>query len=337
MTVIRLAGVQGNKTQMLQFVQDLQSPPPSYVDTHRNTAGQVTKTFPRHWEGVDDQFRFTLMHTLAQIGAVGAVPEMDNLIQTSKNVWIVDYAKVSKARLLAESGTLTKPGAATPAQLNRKITRFLAEMGYTAADLNAGAGEAEAAHREFLAHPYSDGGGYTPLGLLAMREVADICYRDGTVSPASVSALKGIEFNRDAPSALKMRLAPLPRPQRVDALIQELSTDKIDLYDKQIQGAYIQQYKEQLLCDEDIVAKKALAAVLLPRVASANGAQAAASNADVAAAFDKAHGTSGGGMELVNIYNNIAGDGSVPLVLSGGWLSDMTATHILRRQFVTEY
>ena len=326
MVQMRLAGVQYDKSQINVLIKELQSPPgcknpyydPNPLPGIPNGQHHYHDQFI-HDIDIDNEYRLTLMHALAQMGTASAVPEMDNIIETNKDPDVVNYAKVCKARLLAESSTPTKPGAATPAQLNRKVERFLTEMGMTAADLNVGAGDAEAAHREFLAHPYSDGGSVTPLGLIAMREVADILYRDGAVSPASVSALKGIEFNRDAPSWLKMKLTPLTRQQRVDALIAYLITKSKD-FSEQIQGKFIEQYQEQLLCDEGLLAKKALAAVLMPRAGSTNGRPVADKSGD-----------------LTNTYNNIAGDGSVPLALPGGWQDNMKATHILRRQYVTEY
>ena len=162
-------------------------------------------------------YKRTGLHSLARLGAIEAMPAIDGIINTG-DPDTVNYAKASKARLLAEGDASGLSGAkATQA----KISRFCLELGKTPEEINAGV----AAH-------YDQGGesvGPQPVEVYALREVADILYCDAENSrtaavPAAVGALN---LQRDFPSALKVKIASLPAAARIPTLIQDLSQKKM--------------------------------------------------------------------------------------------------------------
>jgi len=181
----------------------------------------------------------TALHALAQLGATEALPFVDAVAQ-SKTLE-PDYVKVVRQRLLAESDA--RSTADTNAQAATKISTFYSGLGLTPDQLNAATASLQSGS------PKQPG-----LHLSALREIADMAYHGIYNDYAALPGVKQLNFQQDYPSALKIRLAPLARVDRVNAMIDDLAhTQSIGPKQK---------YEMQLLDDEGILASHAAAAQL---------------------------------------------------------------------------
>jgi hypothetical protein len=180
---------------------------------------------------------YTGLHALAQMGAIEALSTVD-LYVNDPSGYVSNYAVVAKARLLAESNANSMTDAKqVPAA---KVARFYKELGLTSADLNAALLAFN--HPELTASakgPWTTGlPPLTPIGVYAMRELADMAYDGPYQDYISLPEVARVNFKDDYPSALKMRLAPLSREQRLHTLIEELANKKTlrmdDYYERQL-------------------------------------------------------------------------------------------------------
>ncbi len=161
----------------------------------------------------------TALHSLAQMGAVDALPPINDLIQSSKDINISNYAKAARARLLAESEA--GPGPDNDVQAQAKLDRFYEELGETPADINEGV---TLYLKELKSRVGPGVPPKFPAELYAMRELADMAYHSQYTGFASLVGMSQIQFNLDGRSALKVRLASLSQSDRVAWLVQDLST-----------------------------------------------------------------------------------------------------------------
>lgn len=191
----------------------------------------------------------TALHAAAQLGATEALSAIDAILQKDDQT-VSPYAKVAKARLLAEDSTKAIGNRAARAAV--KIQRLYAELGLSPADLNAGL----TAYQAPL-HPDASGRFSVstrprpvPVEVYAMREIADMVYQGAYADYASLPGVIGVNFPSDYPSGLKLRLASLPPNRRVDTLIQELAGGQIPGNDEQ--------YAMQLVLDAEPAASPAI-------------------------------------------------------------------------------
>lgn len=188
----------------------------------------------------------TALHSLAQLGATEALPAIDNVIQAEGGSDVGAYAKVAKARLLAESRASATKGNSNPvAVATVRITEFYAELGLNAASLNSGVEQYNHRLQESRL-------GLAPtFEVYAMREVADIIYRGQYQDYATLPSVAQLKFQLDHASALKIRLAPLARTERVRTIIQDLAHERYDGRRANLE--------KQLVADEGITASHAAA------------------------------------------------------------------------------
>ena len=168
------------------------------------------------------------LHALARMGAVEGLPIIQEYIE-SDTTGVGRYAHVAKARLLAESSTASIVGSHQIA--SAKIERFYRELNMNGTNLNAAltdflapteqVGEDGRTYRQFSSSPP-----LPPIGVYAMRELADIMYHGLYKDYADLPQISGVNFQDDYPSALKVRLASLPQDERLPALINELANKK---------------------------------------------------------------------------------------------------------------
>ena len=185
------------------------------------------------------------MHSLARLGAIEATSAINDIANTN-DLDIANYAKASKARLLAEAANRSLTGAQST---KAKLGSFYQELGETPEQINA----AVAAH-------YNGGGasiGPQPVEVYALREVADIIYCDAENSNTVFIApsVGTLDMQHDPPSALKLKVASLPAAARIPNLIQDLSQKKtlgMDDY-----------FEMQLAADGGLAASSAAAAQLV--------------------------------------------------------------------------
>ena len=168
------------------------------------------------------------MHSLAIIGDLDALPS----IRSYEDVYGSEgnLAKVSAARLVAEgnSSSLTNTNGLEAG----KTHLFFNELGLSPEDINAGVIRYYGPYTRFSRIPNSTQQypGPSPtmsVEVYAMRELADMVYHGSYAAFMAQPELKGINFSLDYPSALKIRLAAVPRAQRLATIIQELSEKNV--------------------------------------------------------------------------------------------------------------
>lgn len=190
-------------------------------------------------------YKKTGLHALAQLGDVEALPVIEDFIQDTSDADMSNYARVAKARLLAESSVSNFQD--TPAETGAKINRFYQELAVAPDSLNSAA----------LTYQKTAGQWHRsapPTEVYAMREIADMLYQRPSANAAPLPGVALVNFQLDDAAALKVRLTPLSEQDRIVTLIQELAHEKIQTSDES--------YKIQLLIDEGPIASHAAAAEL---------------------------------------------------------------------------
>jgi len=221
---MRQAGMRGDRSQIRRMVETFQNPPGA--------------------EGLDVAFntRSSLLRPLAQLGATEALPALEDVIQSDpakplpgqtyadswENGQIIALCKVVRARILAQSGAqgLTDDKARASAE----VKRFFQELGQTPESLNtavAAYNAQEQQHLEAAGHIPDYRHDALPVEVFAVRELADMAYRDRYRGFVSLPDVARVDFGQDAGAALKARLAPLSSAQRVAMLVSEISQKKI--------------------------------------------------------------------------------------------------------------
>ncbi len=172
------------------------------------------------------------LHALARMGAVQGLPIVQTYIDTDSGD-LERYAVVVKARLLAESASPTTNDALVDSRQESmiKVKRFYEELHMTPLDLNEALtafqtpnitiGEDGKTYHHFSTLPPSPS-----VGVYAMRELADIVYNGSFNNYASLPEIAGVNFQKDYPAALKMRLAAVPHNERLRVIIDELANKK---------------------------------------------------------------------------------------------------------------
>lgn len=249
LTRMRLAGLRDDRTQIPFIVKAFQNPP-----------------------GMDKQdvaylIRMSLLRPLAELSVMEALPAIDEVIQSDpakplpgqpyadldENQQVIALARVVKARILAQSVTQgqTNPRVRADAQ----VKSFLQELGETPEGLNAAVAVFDTQERqhEVVTQTASEGHSLSPpVELYAIRELADMAYNSEYKGFASLQIVSRVNFGQDKGAALKVRLAPLSRIQRIQTLTSEVG-----------QEAYEDEHarqRSQLLADEGETARPVIAA-----------------------------------------------------------------------------
>ena len=181
---------------------------------------------------------FIVLHALAQMGATEALPAINALTSTSRDVSLVNFAAAAKARLLAESGAQAVKDP--KARARAEIAALYRQTKLTPDALTQDA-------RYYQAHT-GDPGEPVPVGVCLMREAADVLYQAGVASSA-VEATPP-DYSLDPASALKVQMAPLSPKERINALMEQLSSIK--------KYTPSEPYATQLLADMGAAAEQAV-------------------------------------------------------------------------------
>ena len=211
-------------------------------------------------------YTYTTIHALAQLGAMEALPTIEACAQDSDNRQdetrgdLCNFSKAARARLLAENEA--RPITDSKTASAAKIHRFYKELGLTPNQLN----EALDAYYhppqtvansqgtpEWVSLP-SDTAPVHPVGVYAVRELADMMYHGDFKELAALPEVSQINFSGDYPSALKVRLAALPPSERLNTMLQELSQKKV--------LTHWENYEIQLASNEGLAASDAVATLL---------------------------------------------------------------------------
>jgi len=217
---MRQAGLRGDRSQLSRMIEIFQNPPVA--------------------EALDIAYitRTSLLRPLAQLGATEALPALDAFIRGDsakplpKEIAImfsqrkenIALSKVVKARILAQSAT--QGLADDKARAAAEVKQFFQELGQTPESLNTTAAAYQTQNRQHLEATrgipdYRDDA--VPMELFAVRELADMAYRDRYRGFTSLPDVARVDFAQDDRAALKVSLAPLSREQRIAALVAEIS------------------------------------------------------------------------------------------------------------------
>ena len=246
---MRQAGMRGDRSQIRRMVEIFQNPPGA------------------EFADIAYQTRLSLLRPLAQLGATEALPALEDVIQSdprkpfpgdsSADIWeneqVIALSKVVRARILAQSGA--QGLADGKARASAEVRRFLQELGQTPEGLNAAVAAYKAQDRQHLeaSRLVADGRHEpVPVELFAVRELADMAYRDRYRGFVSLPDVARVDFGQDAGAALKARLAPLSSSQRIATLVDEISQKRM--------GDNNDLRRAQLLADEGPSALPVIAA-----------------------------------------------------------------------------
>lgn len=202
---IRTAGLRGDRFQIPAITAWLQKPPhPDFIPT--------------------------ALHALARLGATEALPTIDALRQQRPN-WGGDFGTVARARLVAEASSKAESDPTRQAAM--KVDRFYHELGLSPAELTSTVSRYRPEQPKA-----SDSYSLPPLEVYAMRELADIVYMGSYSAYAALPGVADVDFSKDYPSFLKIRLAPLSQELRLSWLINDLAHKKTlganDSYEMQL-------------------------------------------------------------------------------------------------------
>ena len=154
-----------------------------------------------------------------------------------------DVARICRSRINAELGAnaIVDPSEKARVELNR----FLQECDLAVSALNSAREKLDQDNRTHRRPPRE---------LIALRELADMVYRRRFLALANTCVAAGIRFEMDAPSNLKISLAPLTSQLRIASLIDLISSLKVLKWDDDS--------TLQLAIDEGLPASKAAVARL---------------------------------------------------------------------------
>jgi hypothetical protein len=173
---------------------------------------------------VNTDLALTAIHSLAQLGAEEALPDIDTFMANQKipgtsfpDVDTVNYIKAARARLVAEASVsdLKKE----PQKTNAKVVRLCQELGLSVVGINKVAAINKVQQTPWNHPPI-------PVEVYAMREIADIVYHSPIADLKGIPIAGSLELKSDYPSQLKIQLVGLSEAKRIDWLINDLSHKK---------------------------------------------------------------------------------------------------------------
>ncbi len=181
----------------------------------------------------------TALRALSELQATEVLPAINELISSRKGDYATGFARVVRARIVAETSTDTRTAMAMAK--NRGVSAGLSND--TAAGLQAAAG-AEATLNRFLsllnlnvaklraATTKQNAKGTSAadidpesIATYAQEEIADMALRSDP-SYAALAMVKTLDYSADPGAALKLKLAPMTHAARVQWLIADLSRKK---------------------------------------------------------------------------------------------------------------
>lgn len=241
---IHSAGMHGDRSVIPRIVAVLEYPNPTPVviakDLHLARLSQI-----------DPLYTHTALRAAAQLHATEAMPQIEALI-SSTDPDARALSRVTKARILAEVAVqnIKDPKA----QAATKVSRFFDALLMTSDDMNSDLAAYNKPTLDANRHEviYMDWQPPVPVGVYAMREVADMMYQGDYRDYISLPAVAALDLKDDGPSMLKRRFARPLKTGRIAALVEDLSRrDPHGEYDAQ--EAYIM----QLAADEEQAAAQA--------------------------------------------------------------------------------
>jgi hypothetical protein len=191
---------------------------------------------------VNTDLAITAIHSLAQMGAEEALPALDNYValQTDTavhqfpDVGLLNFIKAARARLVAEESA--RNFKTEPQKTNAKVVSLCQELGLSVAGINKAATTYKAQYPGPWHNPP------LPVGVYAMREIADIVYDSPVHDLKSVPVANALEGKSDYPSQLKLQLVGLAEAQRIEWLINDLAHKKALTPDQEYELQLVEAY-----------------------------------------------------------------------------------------------
>ena len=238
LTAVYQAGQRGDRSVIPSIIALLRRPTaiPADVamDNHIDPFSQI-----------DPLYIHTALRAAVQLRATETFPDIDKLI-SSNDADASALARVTKARILAEAATDGIQDS--HARAAAKVSRFYRELGFTPERLNGDLSDYNKPPVDKNGQPTTypaDGQPDVPVGVYAMREIADMLYSGDYRDYVSLPGVSPLKMTEDMPSMLKRRFARPTRAERVGALLEDLSRRNPGLtWDPQ------QDYLMQLAIDE---------------------------------------------------------------------------------------
>lgn len=161
---------------------------------------------------------YAAIRSLAQLGAQKGIDAINEIASKNRNNELANFAVVARARIRADaaSGNIADPVARALV----KLDIFLKDLAMDANLLNTRAKE-DAKHLKVIIDAE------TRTGLFALREIADMIYRNSDGALLTVANARNLDFSIDSGSQLKIFLAPLSPSARLTWLINELANKTV--------------------------------------------------------------------------------------------------------------
>ncbi len=211
---MRAAGIRGDRSQIPAMIKALNPKLTAY-----------------HW--------MTALRALSELQATEAIPAIDAMIESCKGDTTAGFARVVKARILAEASTDTRPVSAqvrnrvpfgglpsnvviateSPARAEVTLNRFMGLLNLTTAKLKATMTKPANGPAQFVTTDPER------TAVWAQQEIGDMALRS---DPAylTLPAVKALDFTLYEGALLKMKVAPMSHEERVKWLVDELSRKK---------------------------------------------------------------------------------------------------------------
>ena len=187
-----------------------------YVATNNDRAYDTQMIQLLH-EKLQYEYAVVILHSLSMLGGKQALASFDSLIATNGDKDLVNYARVARARLVAEDAA--KDVADLRAKAKTKIERFYQEMGLSADRINV-------ATRQRATYAYH--GPFSCVENIVLMEVADMVYQSGQYEAyMALPEVSQLDFSAQTGAVLKMRVAKVPKSGRIAFLIDEMITEKL--------------------------------------------------------------------------------------------------------------
>jgi hypothetical protein len=191
---------------------------------------------------VNTDLALTAIHSLAQLGAEEALPDIDTYAASLKdpkmqgfyNDQAGNYIPVARARLVAEASVSDLK--TEPQKTKAKVMRLCQELGLSVTGINKGVAVYKAQYPGPWHNPP------LPVEIYAMREIADIVYHSSVTDLKGIPLASSLEVKSDYPSQLKMQLVGLSEAKRIDWLINDLAHKKVLLSNEDYEIQLVEEF-----------------------------------------------------------------------------------------------
>jgi len=151
-----------------------------------------------------------------RLGDAEALPRIDAIARERFGEHISDLADIIRARIKTEQtvGRATQSGT-----LARKLDHFLSTARLSRARMEEGA-------RAYRDHGRTKGH-FPTYNVYALRQTSEFVEESGRAGVPAAAERLGIDFSLDRSAELRVRLAPMPKSQRIKWLIESIARKQV--------------------------------------------------------------------------------------------------------------